>query len=129
LMEGLDAQIDEKTRAEVLEKCGRACIPRSFIAKAKACKKDAKDTDEFLDKLEQVWKHLHRDGDNIYVIYEKCYCPIVKKDSEKLPRTFCNCSRGWVKELFESVLEKAMEVELEESIKAGDDVCKFRVLL
>ena len=129
LIEGLDAQLDEKTKAEILEKCGRACIPRSFIAKAKACKKDAKDMDEFLNNLGQVWKHLHRDGDNLYVIYEKCYCPLVNKDSEKLQRTFCNCSRGWIKELFESVLEKAVQVELEKSIKTGDNTCKFRVRL
>jgi len=129
LIEGLDARVDEKTKVEILEKCGRACIPRSFITKAKACKKGAKDTDEFLDNLGQVWEHFHRDGDGLYVVYEECYCPLVNKDSEKLSRTFCNCSRGWIKELFESVLEKVVEVELEKSIKAGDDTCKFKVLL
>ena len=129
LMEGLDAQIDEKTRAEVLEKCGRACIPRSFIAKAKACKKGAKDTDEFLDNLGKVWKHLHRDGDNLYIVYEKCYCPLVKAYKGELSPSFCNCSRGWIKELFESALDKPVRVELEKSIKKGDDLCKFKVRL
>jgi hypothetical protein len=44
LIDGLDAQVDEETRAEILEACGRACIPRSFIRKAQACGRGARDT-------------------------------------------------------------------------------------
>jgi predicted hydrocarbon binding protein len=129
LIANLEAELDEKTRAKILENCGRNCIPHTFILKAKACKKDAKNTDEFLDKLSQTWKHLHREDDNIYVTYEKCYCPIVKDYPEKLSSTWCNCSRGWTKELFESTLEKPIDVKLEKSIKQGDNICKFRVKL
>jgi len=129
LMDNLDAQVDEKTRIKVLENCGRACIPRSFIEKVQARRNSAKDIDEFLTKLSQMWSHLQRDGDNIYIVYEKCYCPLVKAYPDKLSPLFCNCSRGWIKELFESVLGKPVGVDLEKSIKQGDDVCEFRVRL
>jgi hypothetical protein len=105
LTESLDTQLDEKTKEKILEDCGRNCIPSSFIEKAKALKKNAKDTDDFLDKLGKKWKHLQRNGNNVYVVYEKCYCPLVKDYPEKLSPTFCNCSKGWIKELFESTLE------------------------
>jgi predicted hydrocarbon binding protein len=129
LMDSLDALVDEKTRVRVLENCGRNCIPRSFVKRAKTCKEGARNNDEFLERLSKVWRHLQRDGDKVYVVYEKCYCPLVKAYPDKLSPTFCNCSRGWVKELFESVLEKPVNVVLEKSIKQGNDICKFRVCL
>jgi hypothetical protein len=71
----MDNQLDEKTRAAVLENCGRACANLGFIDTVKCCKDSAKSTDELLDDLRKVWGHLHRDGDDIYVVYEECYCP------------------------------------------------------
>jgi len=99
-----------------------------MIARAKKIKKNSKNIEEFLDKLSKNWKHLKLDGNKVYVEYEKCYCPLVRDYKETLPATFCNCSRGWLKELFESALEKPVEVKLEKSIKRGDEICRFRVL-
>jgi len=129
LMDNLDEHVDEKTKLKVLENCGRACISRSFLKKVQECKKSAKDTSEFLDNLQRMWNHLQRDDDDIYVVYKKCYCPLVKGCSEPLSSTFCNCSVGWIKELFESALEKQVDVELEKSIVRGDDICRFKVRL
>lgn len=100
-----------------------------MITKARKIKKNSKDLDEFLVKLSKNWKHLKLERKKIYVEYEKCYCPLVRDYHEKLSVTFCNCSRGWLKELFESELEKPVQVKLEKSIKRGDEICRFRVLL
>ncbi|MFC1718798.1 DUF6144 family protein [Candidatus Poribacteria bacterium] len=129
LISSMDNQLDEKTRAAVLENCGRACANLGFIDTVKCCKDSAKSTDELLDDLRKVWGHLHRDGDDIYVVYEECYCPLVNEYPGKLSPTFCNCSRGWVREVLETVLEKPVEVELEQSIKQGDQVCRFSIQL
>jgi len=128
-MEGLDAQVDETVRTSILENCGRNCISRTFIDKAKSIKKRSKDINDFLEKLSHEWKHLHLEKGNIYVVYEKCYCPMVRDYRDKLSPSFCNCSRGWIKELFESVLEKPVEVKLKKSIVRGDGDCEFRVYL
>jgi len=100
-----------------------------MIAKVKKTKTNSKDIDEFLVNLSKDWKHLKLDGNKIHVEYEKCYCPLVRDCHEKLSATFCNCSHGWLKELFESALEKPVKVKLEKSIKNGDKICKFRVML
>jgi predicted hydrocarbon binding protein len=47
----------------------------------------------------------------------------------KLSATYCNCSRGWAKALFEGVLGKSVEVIMEKSIVSGDNQCKFRIML
>ena len=129
LLVGLDGELDENARARILESCGRSCISRNFIKKAQRCKHDAENVEEFIIKLSRTWKHLRRENGDTYVVYEKCYCPLVRTYSGKLSPTFCNCSRGWIKELFESALQKPVDVELQKSIKHGDNICKFKVHL
>ena len=85
--------------------------------------------DDFLDKLGKVYKHLHREGDDVYMIYPKCYCSQVNKIPKgKLSRTYCNCSHGWAKALFEGALGRPVEVRMEESIISGNNQCKFKII-
>ena len=127
LIAGLDENLDAETRMAVLERCGRTCITDSMVKKARACRAAAKDEAEFLDRLGQDWKHLQREGDEVFVVYPRCYCPLVKDLPGELSATWCNCSRGWVKELFEQALGRLVEVDLLQSIRQGDTICKFRV--
>jgi predicted ArsR family transcriptional regulator len=130
LMEGLDRNLDEGTIAKILEQCGRQCQIQSFIKKARDLYQKSKSTDEFLDRLAEVNKHLHREGDKVYLIYPKCYCSQVNKIPKgRLLGTYCNCSRGWAKALFEGAIGKPVEVIMEKSIINGDDQCKFRIIL
>jgi len=130
LIAGLDEHIDEKTRAKVLEQCGRQCQSRGFVRKAQGIYQKSKNIDVFLDEFGKVYKHLHRDGDKVDIIYPKCYCSHVNKiPPRKLSATYCNCSRGWAKELFEGVLGRPVGVNMEKSIIKGDDQCRFRIVL
>jgi len=130
LMVGLDEHVDKETLAKVLEHCGKQCQSQSFIKKARSIYEKSKDLNEFLDKFGKVYKHLHREGDNVYIVYPKCYCSIVNKiPPRKLSATFCNCSRGWAKALFEGALKRPVEVTMEKSIKQGDKQCKFKIIL
>lgn len=127
LLDALDGMVDEETRVKVLEGCGRKCIGESFLAKAQALAKKSKNTDEFLDKLCKVWKHLHVDKNGVFAVYEQCYCPMVKAYKGKLSPSFCNCSVGWIKELFERSLDKPVKVEKLGTIKQGSKQCKFKI--
>jgi predicted ArsR family transcriptional regulator len=130
LMEGLERNVDEKTIAKILEQCGRQCQTQSHIKKAKDLYQRSKNTDEFLNKLAKVNKHLHREKDKVYLIYPKCYCSQVNRIPKgKLSGTYCNCSRGWAKALFEGATGKPVEVIMEKSIITGDDQCKFQIIL
>jgi hypothetical protein len=63
LLDALDREVDEQTRVKILESCGRKCIGEGILKKAEAIAKKSKSTEEFLDKLSKVWKHLHVDED------------------------------------------------------------------
>ena len=130
LMEGLGKNVDEETLAKVLEQCGRQCQSKSFIKKAQRLYAQSKSTDEFLDRLEKVYKHLHREGNRVYLVYPRCYCTQVNKIPKgRLSGTYCNCSRGWAKALFEGTLGKDVEVIKEKSIISGDPECRLRIIL
>jgi hypothetical protein len=130
LIAGLDEHVDKETRAKVLEQCGRQCQSQSFIKKARNIYQKSENINEFLDRFGQVYKHLHKEGDSVYIIYPKCYCSFVNKiPPEKLSATYCNCSRGWAKALFKEALGRSVEVIMEESIMKGDKQCKFRIIL
>lgn len=129
LVKNLDECVDEKTRTEVLENCGRSCISQTLVEKARECRRSSKNVDEALDKLHKVWRHFERKGNSIEVTYERCYCPLVNKYQGNLPRTWCSCSKGWIKELLEPVLGKPVNVLLEKSVKQGDSICRFRIPL
>jgi predicted ArsR family transcriptional regulator len=130
LVAGLDEHVDKKTIEKILEQCGRQCQSQSFIEKARAIYQRSKNLSEFLDGLGRVYKHLHVEGDRVYIVYPKCYCSQVNKIPKgKLSATYCNCSRGWAKALFEGASGRPVEVIMEKSIINGDDQCRFRVML
>jgi predicted hydrocarbon binding protein len=131
LMSTLEILVDEDTRAELMEPCGRACaLHHGDIEKARAIRHSAKDVDELVERLNQqiLWcGSWVRDGDTITSVCERCGCPLVREGLVKLSPTLCVCSRGWVKAVFETVLERPVEVELEQAIGRGDPVCRFSV--
>jgi len=130
LMAGLDEHADEEMLVKVLEQCGRQCQSASFVKKARSIFEKSGNVDEFLENLGKIYKHIHREGDGVYLVYPKCYCSMVNRiPIGKLAAVYCNCSRGWAKALFEGALKKPVEVKLLKSIKRGDKECRFKVIL
>lgn len=126
LMSNMDRQLDEGTRIRLMELSGRACARQGAVNTAKACKGDL---DKFLAAMKK-WvggNNVRRDGNKIHLVYSKCLCPLVQSGTEKLSDTYCNCSREWVKEMYETVLGKPVDVQLTESIKRGGKACRFIV--
>lgn len=130
LITAMDEFLDERTKVIVLEQCGRQCQSQSLIKKARKIHEKSENLNEFLDGFGEVYENLHREGDKVYIIYPKCYCPNVNKIPQgKLSATYCNCSRGWAKALFEGALGRPVEVIMEKSIINGDEQCKFHIVL
>lgn len=128
LMKNMDEQLDEETRVNLMEACGRACARRWAIRLAESCKGDVK---KLLDTLA---KHLGKEnsyieGNIIHLGYNKCLCHLVAEGPERLSNTYCNCSRGWALEMFETASGRPVKVELLRSIKRGHPSCQFLIVL
>lgn len=114
-----------------LEQCGRTCARNSIIQNIKQFKEGMdknKEDKEILEMIGRVWDKIHVEDGSVYVVYDQCYCPLLK-EARINNSFFCNCSRGWIKEVFETVFERPVGVELQKSIIGGNDECKFKINL
>ena len=126
LLESIDANLGEDEKVRMMESCGRACAREGIIKEAEACHGDL---DKLLTKMKE-WigeKNVQRKGHQIALTYTQCVCRLVADGPAKLSNTYCYCSIGWLKEMFETVTGKSVEVELKESIKRGAKSCRFTV--
>jgi predicted hydrocarbon binding protein len=128
LILAMDDQLDEATKTALMESCGQACARRGAIDSAKKCEGDV---DKLLATMERwIGKgNVQRDGDLIHVVYPRCFCHLVAKGPERMPDTYCLCSQGWLKEMFETVAGHSVHVALLESVKRGAEHCRFIVTL
>ena len=130
MMDALDQAVDEPTRQAIMQVCGRQCISASTLKKARKLAKAAPDLDDLLVQLNQAGLgggHLYREGDVIHGTYTRCYCGSVNHTKEPFSPTYCQCSCGWYRQLFETLLERPVAVELVSSIIQGDESCRFLI--
>lgn len=139
-MDRLDALVDERTRVQIMENCGYKCAEMNHgaIDEAVARRRKFKNVDEFLEAEQRnptKGTRLVREGDVLYQFYMpqslgvRCFCSLVNATEGKMSLTYCHCSKGFVKKLWESVLERPVKVELIQSVVSGAEECKFAIYL
>ena len=130
IMKGLD-EVDLESRKKIMEACGEACtIATGGLENAECIAEETADAEGILTRINEeiLWcGPWTRKGDTIQSVCVQCGCPLVRNNVVDLTGTFCYCSRGWVKRVFETSFKKSVNVELDKSIGLGDEVCKFVV--
>jgi hypothetical protein len=149
-MSKLDSLVDEDLRTQVLVDTCPHKYPKNRMREMKSKLLELGNLDALLDHMRSdtswggssFYDYPFRDGNIIHVTKvpynpkaheaartekEKrtsyCHCGLVKADMEGMSPTFCCCSGGWVKQLWEGVLGVPLEVTLTESILKGDERC------
>ena len=128
LVSDMNEEIGIDIAKDVLEACGQQCIGQNTLEKAKILQQSSRDFDDLLDKLNYAHiggGNLRREEKVIYASYERCYCGSVSKTRQPISLIYCQCSCGWYKKLFLTLLDKPVKVELLDSIIHGADNCKF----
>jgi hypothetical protein len=129
LLEILSSRMDEKALKETLFDLGTYC---SGLGDGT--------TKKFRGDLEGFRQMTKRgvSGDDITFDWEKgvitmasgertdCFCPLISRLHQK-SATACNCSLGWQKHTWETLLQKQVQVELKESVLRGDKRCVFEI--
>jgi predicted hydrocarbon binding protein len=128
LMKIMDSHLDGETKIKLMEECGRACARRST---KKEALKFRGQLDGWLEKMKK-WigeENIQKIENSVRVVYSRCFCPLVQNSPPILSDTYCNCSRGWLKENFETVVGRSVKVKIEDSIMRGGKECRFSILL
>jgi hypothetical protein len=128
LIDQADAQLTEPQRKALLEARGRSCA-RSGAAMRAVPFKGRLD-----DWIAELRKHMGPDaasraGDVLTITYPKCLCPLVSDFEEPLSTSYCFCSAGWLKEVYETISGASVGVEILETVKRGGQRCRFEVRL
>lgn len=121
----------EQATTQILRACGYNCIDEYTISAAKECYSEAKDMNEFLEKLNAKGiggGHLRFEGKHIIATYDQCYCSLGNQ-KDKLPGCYCQCSCGWFEKLFVEVMGKPVNVSIKESVILGQQHCTFDILI
>lgn len=121
-----DSTLQASDRVRLLEACGRACARRGIVDQIAEFKGRP---EAFIQSLQA---HLGPgmagiEGDTARVVYSRCFCPLVTDIPGRLSDTWCNCSCGWIKEVFSVITGHEVEVSLLDSIKRGGKQCDFRI--
>jgi predicted hydrocarbon binding protein len=124
LISNLDKQFEQEECEKLMVTCGRDCARRGAIKWAKSCHGDLNKLIRLLDQVPQIEAKQPTD-DTIHLNYKTCLCELVSKGPERLPDTYCLCSTGWIHEMFETVLQKPVIVQLIQTQKRGSDSCRF----
>ena len=66
-------------------------------------------------------------GNQLYTKMFSCECPMLEKAKNSNSLTWCHCTAGYNKKLFEIVFEKPVYVEIVQSIRQGFDFCLLRI--
>ena len=138
MMDNLDKEVDEPTRTRLMQANGRSC----FLGSGR--KPFEGGLDAFIEAVKK-WSGdgpppIRREGDVVYFDYVAnpaglkvadgwCLCPLVERGPDGLSGTFCECSVGYVREMFSQVTGNPVRVELLESLKRGGKACRFRIHL
>ena len=138
-MNVMDENLDETTRKKIMETCGKECFC-SAHSTASWPNPGIETTDKYLAKLAELFgkENAYRDGNKIYFSYIQnskglkiedgyCLCPLTEDGPEGLSPTYCICSTGYVKEMFERLTGKPVTVELLESLRRGGKKCRFLI--
>jgi len=126
LIELLSRRLDETELAATLQALGRRCaegLPQLKTHKG--------DVDGFIaDFGAKYGEHITYDRERGIVTVvgperTACFCPLV--DTQNCPKIVCECSLGWQRQVYETLLGRPVEVTLKESVVRGGKRCVFEV--
>lgn len=83
--------------------------------------------EEFVDTVNEHAGGWYIQDGMLYTKYFHCGCPMVEGIDRLNTNTWCYCTVGFAKEIFDQVLGYEVEIDVSETMKSGSDYCLIRV--
>ncbi|MFO8036703.1 MAG: DUF6144 family protein [Anaerolineales bacterium] len=128
----LEKMVGEKTSLKIMEACGRKCCGLTTRKNAEKFMRESDSLEQFVATLNEHGigggrLRITQKGD-ITGGYDHCYCGLVKHTTEPFPtKTYCQCSVGWYKQLFETGLDRPVDVQIIQSLITCANSCEFMI--
>jgi len=144
LMDNMESILDFPTMKNLMEACGRSCYIDAFGIAPKE-KPTLEEAERYIKFFESNGYEVKKGGNKTVIIYNwgrdhqnpqglimsdgYCMCPLVEDGPKDLSGSFCICSSGYVKEIFERSTGRTAHVEVLDSLKRGGKDCIFKIEL
>jgi len=135
----LDNTLDKQTMRKIMETNGRTCFkdwihetgqsikPITLEQLAERAEKNKQDDSIKIEGNVICFQFTSAAETGLPSEEGQCLCPLVESKPAGLSETYCLCSVGYVKEWYERLLARTVEVELIESVLRGGQRCRFEI--
>lgn len=69
----------------------------------------------------------YKDGE-LFLQFSYCPCPMLAQVDKLETNSWCQCTTGYSKVVFEKAFDCEVDVELLKSVKMGDDICLMKII-
>lgn len=90
--------------------------------------KGANSLEDFADNERANMAGLSLINGELHLQFPFCPCPMVAQVDKLETNTWCQCTTGYSKVLFEKAFGCKVDVELLKSIKMGDEICLMKIV-
>lgn len=128
----LEREAGKAKAIKVMQACGMKCCGPTQRKRAKQFMEESKSVEGLLARLNKAGigggRLKLKNRKTIVGGYDWCYCGRVKQTDKPFPTdTYCHCSTGWYRSLFEAAFDRPVKVRLKQSILQGADSCEFEM--
>lgn len=127
-MKRLEKEFDQSTVRQLRRNCQCGYGMDQKLVLVKELVEASSSLEEFgnLDKAKAAG--LFCDNGELYLQFHFCPCPMLEGVDRLETDTWCQCTTGYSKVLFEKAFVCPVAVELLKSIKMGDDKCLMKII-
>ena len=128
-MDRLEQAFDEATVKQIRMHCQCGYGMQERVAFLNELKTASSSLKEFAGSERALAAGLFCEQGELYLKFLFCPCPMLGGVDRLPSKTWCQCTTGYSKVLFEQVFGCPVDVELLKSIKSGDDICLMKITL
>jgi len=127
-MKRLEDSFDKPTVKKIRMNCQCGYGMDEKFALLKELMASSSNLEEFAGKDKAKAAGLsYKDGE-LYLMFPFCPCPMLAEVDKLGTNTWCQCTTGYSKVLFEKAFGCEVDVELLKSIKIGDEICLMKIV-
>lgn len=128
-MKRLEDQFDENSAIQIRMSCQCGYGMDEKLIFLKELIASSSSLDEFANNERAKAAGLSFSNGELFLQFPFCPCPMLA-DVDKLDaKTWCQCTTGYSRVLFEKAFNCSVDVELIKSVKMGDDICLMKITL
>jgi len=127
-MRRLDETFDAATVKKIRMNCQCGYGMEDKLRLVREVKEATSSLEEFGSHPKALAAGLSYADGAIMLMFPFCPCPMVAEIDKLDTKTWCQCTTGYSKVLFERAFGCRVDVELLKSIKTGDEVCLMKII-